>query len=90
MTELSKTSCSEGPGLLQDRLNRDCFCIDVDEASVWRAVDEAASGVVSGRALARDCPHLFSTSPAFLSQTQVSEMEAVVDAIEAVAETPAY
>ena len=90
MTDDLKTSCSQGAGPLQDRLNRDCFCIDVDEASVWRAVDEAAGGVISGQALAQDRPHLFSTGPAFISQDEVAAMEAVAGAIEAVAELPAF
>ena len=90
MTEDSNTSCSQGSAPLQDRLNRDCFCIDVDEASVWGAVDAAAGGVISGQALARDRPNLFSSGPAFLSHAQVREMEAVVAAIETVAELPAF
>lgn len=90
MTDDLTSNCSPGPGPLQDRLNRDCFCIDVDEASVWRAVDAAAGGVISGQALAQERPHLFSTGPAFISQDEVAAMEAVAGAIETVAELPAF
>lgn len=69
-------------------LNRDCFCIDLDEASVWQAVEAAAQGVVTRENLAR--PNLFSSAPAFVSQADVTAMEAVASAIEAVAATPAF
>lgn len=75
---------------LDASLNRDCFCIDVDPAKVWQAVDAAAGGVVSASLLAQDRPHLFAGSPAFVSVADVATMEAVAGAIEAVAALPAY
>lgn len=75
---------------LDASLNRDCFCIDVDAAKVWQAVDAVAGGVVSASPLAQDRPHLFASSPAFVSVADVAAMEAVAGAIEAVAVLPAY
>ncbi len=67
-------------------LNRECFCIDVDPARVWRAVEQATAGIVPGEVLARDRDHLFSNAPVFLSQADLTAMGEVVQAIEAVGE----
>ena len=52
---------------LEGRLNQECFCIDVDPARVWRAVEQMTAGIVPGEVLAKDRAHLFSNAPVFLS-----------------------
>lgn len=68
---------------LEGLLNQECFCIDVDPARVWRAVEQATAGIVPGEVLARDRAHLFSTAPVFLSQADLIAMGEVVQAVEA-------
>ena len=68
---------------LEGLLNQECFCIDVDPARVWRAVEQATAGIVPGEVLARDRAHLFSNAPVFLSQADLIAMGEVVQAVEA-------
>jgi hypothetical protein len=75
---------------LDERLNRDCFCIDVDPAQVWAAVEEAAAGAAPVELLKQHRAHLFSSAPVFLSQADLVAMEEVVRAIEAIAGRAAY
>jgi hypothetical protein len=78
------------PAGLEDRLNQDCFCIGVDGSQVWRAVAEAARGVAPVDLLSLERPHLFSSAPVFLSRSDLSKMEAVVEAVERLARLPSY
>jgi len=68
---------------LEGLLNQECFCIDVDPARVWRAVEQMTAGIVPGEVLARDRAHLFSNAPVFLSQVDLMAMGEVVQAVEA-------
>lgn len=71
------------------RLNRDCFCVDVDPGQVWSIVERAAGGLVPVELLRQDRAHLFSTAPVFLSQADLGAMEATVQAIETAMRLPA-
>lgn len=75
---------------LDERLNRDCFCIDVDPGQVWAQVDQAAGRAVSIEHLKRGREHLFSNEVVFLSDLHFAAMKAVVSAIEACVELPTY
>jgi hypothetical protein len=75
---------------LEGRLNQECFCIDVDPARVWRAVEQTTAGIVSGEVLARDRAHLFSNAPVFLSQADLIAMGEVAQAVEAVGELKTF
>lgn len=75
---------------LDERLNRDCFCIDVDPEQVWAAVETASAGVVPVELLKAHRAHLFSSAPVFLSQADLDAMGEVVQAIEATAGRAAY
>lgn len=81
-------SCPDGA--VAEWLNHDCFCVDIDATRIWRAVDEAAHGVISSKLLAAGRPHLFSSAPVFISQTQLAAMEAVAGAVESVAASRAF
>lgn len=74
----------------EERLNQDCFCIDVDPAKVWSAVEQAAAGVVPVELLKAHRDHLFSTSPVFLSESDLAAMSEIIQAIETTARLPAY
>jgi hypothetical protein len=75
---------------LEGRLNQECFCIDVDPARVWRAVEQTTAGIVPGEVLARDRAHLFSNAPVFLSQADLIAMGEVAQAVEAVGELKTF
>lgn len=73
---------------LAARLNNDCHSAAVDRAALeqkLREQDEAFFLRISER-----CPHLFAAVPLFLSDTQVAQMRAVVEAIEQVVAMPAW
>ncbi len=77
-------------GACDAALNRDCFCITLDRASLSSAISEQAQdhGLVAD--LLAERPHLFSNQPVFLSAHDLDAMLAVVGAIEAAAKAPAY
>ncbi len=75
---------------LPDRLNQDCFCIDIDTERVWAEIARAAPVAGLRDALAVDHAHLFSSAPVFVSRADIMAMEGVAAAIEAAAATPAY
>lgn len=75
---------------LEEHLNRDCFCIDVDPAQVWSAVEGAAAGVVPVELLKQHRAHLFSSAAVFLSAADLNAMGEIVQAIEATAQLPAF
>lgn len=74
----------------EERLNQDCFCIDVDPAQVWAAVEQAAAGVVPVELLKQHRAHLFSSAPVFLSQADLTAMSEIVQAIETTAQLATY
>lgn len=75
---------------LEGELNRDCFCIDIEPDRVWSAIEAAGAGLAPIGDLKAARPHLFSSTPVFLSQAQVGAMEDLVAAIETVAATAAF
>ncbi|WP_332774079.1 hypothetical protein [Phenylobacterium sp.] len=75
---------------LEEQLNRDCFCIDVDPERVWSVVERAAAGVVPVGLLKQHRANLFSSAPVFLSEADLAGMETVVQAIEATAQLAAF
>lgn len=78
------------PITLEEQLNRDCFCVDVDPGQVWTAVEQAAAGVVPVELLKQHRAHLFSSAPVYLSEADLAAMEAIVQAIEATARLAAF
>jgi len=75
---------------LDQQLNQDCFCIDVDPARVWAEIGRAAGDAAPIDALMRHREHLFSVAPVFLARADLDAMLAVVEAIEETAALPAY
>jgi hypothetical protein len=75
---------------LEERLNQDCFCIDVDPAQVWAAVEHAAAGLVPVALLKQHRAHLFSSAPVFLSEADLAAMSEIVQAIETTAQLASY
>ena len=75
---------------LEDRLNQDCFCIDVDPARVWRAVEATGLAPDAVAVLAAARPGLFARAAAFVSRAEYQAMAAIVGAVETVATLPSY
>jgi len=73
-----------------ETLNRDCFCVSLDNDALRRALeaDPAAHGLQ--RMIEERCPHLFASLPVFVSREHVEGMARVIQAIEAVVALPAY
>lgn len=71
---------------LVDRLNDDCFCIEVDKGALWNEIDRLSGGIVPRDEMSK----LFSAAPVFVGQRDVEAMVAVVRAIERAAALPAY
>lgn len=77
---------SHSPDQLVAQLNRDCFCIGVDDAALWR---EIAADPDQRIRMRQGREHLFAEGPVFLTQADLAAMTATVAAIEAAA-LPGY
>ncbi|TGQ31442.1 hypothetical protein [Mesorhizobium sp. M00.F.Ca.ET.216.01.1.1] len=81
------------PGVAEasaSRLNRKCFCITLDRAELWAALDYEAGEPGFCEAFMASRPHLFSNVPVFLAASALDEMQRIVLAVEATAKLPAY
>ena len=88
MSETCTTRCAISEAVT--RLNRECFCVSLDENALSHAL-EVELGTPGLYALTRErCPYLFSSQPVFVSQAQLSQMRAVIDAVESVVQSPAW
>ncbi|MER9685144.1 hypothetical protein [Mesorhizobium sp. M0139] len=70
---------------LSGRLNRKCFCITLDRAKLWAALDHKAGEPGFCETFMASRPHLFSNVPVFLATSALEEMQRIVVAIEATA-----
>lgn len=75
---------------LSGRLNRKCFCITLDRAKLWAALDHEAGEPGFCETFLTVRPYLFSNVPVFLAASALDEMQSIVVAIEATAKLPAY
>ncbi|MBP7817126.1 MAG: hypothetical protein KA085_13430 [Phenylobacterium sp.] len=71
-------------------LNRECFCVTLDNASLLTAIQAEASDPDLAAALLVARPHLFATMPVFLAQHDLKAMLDLIAAVEATAADPAY
>lgn len=71
-------------------LNRDCYCISVDQEALRRELESDPSMCDLYRTLPETHPHLFARLPAFVSAGHVHAMGQLVSAVEAVVRLPAY
>lgn len=80
-----RESCAS-PALLKV-LNRDCFCLSLDETALSRAL-ELELGEQGLYQLTRErCPYLFSAQPVFISASHTRSMAEVIAAIETVVQS---
>lgn len=73
-----------------EALNRDCFCVGVDQKKLHAALEAALGAHGLPEALADSHPHLFSKLPVYVLRRHVEQAAEVVAAIEAVTASPAY
>lgn len=75
---------------LSERLNRECFCITLDEAALCEALKREVGDPAFCKTFIESRPHLFSRTPVFVPRSDIEAMHRVVRAIEAAARLPAY
>ena len=80
----------QGGRPISERLNQGCFCITLDRTALGLALEQQIDDPKFGTAFIKTRPHLFSSSPLFLSQSEIAAMLRVVQAIEAAARLPGY
>ncbi|ANP45850.1 hypothetical protein [Candidatus Viadribacter manganicus] len=73
-----------------DQLNRDCFCVTLDQDALARALQNELGDADFFATLTQTRPHLFSHAPVFLPKADRDAMQAIVNAVEAAARLPAY
>ena len=71
-------------------LNTDCFCVTVDGAALQRALDADAATRGLYESLRHTHAYLFAHAPIFVSRDNVTAMERLVAAVEAVVAQPGY
>ena len=79
-----------GQAPVSERLNQGCFCITLDRTALGKALEREVDDPDFASAFVNTRPHLFSSSPVFLEQSEIGAMLRVVRAIEAVARVPGY
>lgn len=73
-----------------DQLNRECFCVTLDQAALARALQDEVGDKDFFATLTQTRPHLFSPAPVFLPKADRDAMHAIALAIEAAAHLPRY
>ena len=73
-----------------EALNRECFCIGVDQQALHAELEAVLGAHGLPEALADSHPHLFSAIPVYVSRLRIQQMANVVAAIEEVIAAPAY
>jgi hypothetical protein len=71
-------------------LNQGCYCVSLDEDALRDAVERELGDPALHALLLERCPHVFATSPVFISAEQAARMRAVVAAIDAIAGSQAW
>ncbi|MEK1853797.1 MAG: hypothetical protein AAAC48_18510 [Phyllobacterium sp.] len=90
MNVLTDPNVAEAGGSTSARLNRNCFCITLDQKALWTAMNHEAGDPDFYEAFIKSRPHLISRLPVFLSKSVIEEMSGIVDAIEVATKLPGY
>ena len=75
---------------LSDRLNAKCFCKTLDRTTLMQNLETETDNPQIWEDLQNTHPHLFSSTPAFVSELDLEKMLATVEAIERVSRMTAY
>lgn len=71
-------------------LNRDCFCIGLDDRALSSALASPGDAVDLDALVREHCPHVFAARPVFASTDALARMAEVVKAIDALVRQPAW
>jgi len=88
-TDDCKSRCADQTVSLET-LNRDCFCLSLDEPTLRRELERELETRGLSRAMIDTHPHLFSSLPLYVARQHIDQMALVASAIEQVAATPQY
>ena len=80
---------TEQPGL-SETLNRQCFCLTLDQSALSLALDSEVGELQLSQMIRERCPYLFAAQPVFVPALQLRAMAQVVWAVESVVALPAY
>lgn len=75
---------------IAERLNKECHCINVDAVTLRRQLDQALGDSHIPSGLIEQRPHLFAKFGVFATNSQVEQMNEIIQAIEQVVALPAY
>jgi hypothetical protein len=86
------SDCAAGPscGYAPQTLNRGCFCITLERAALYEALNRESQDPDFCSRFIETRPTLFSNVPVFLARADIAAMLRVVLAIEATARLPGY
>lgn len=73
-----------------EQLNRDCFCLGLDQAVLADALDTQLGSPGLSQLVRERCPSVFAAQPVFVGPSQLRRMADVVRAVESVVALPAY
>lgn len=73
-----------------DQLNRECFCVTLDQEALAVALQDEVGDPDFFAALTQSRPHLFSHAPVFLPTADRDAMQAIARAVEAAARLPKF
>ena len=76
--------------LVSERLNRECFCITLDEDALCEALKREVGDPDFCETFIKTRPHLFSQAPVFVPEGDVTKMYRIARTIEAVTHLPGY
>ena len=84
---VAKTTLPMG---LTDKLNSKCFCQTLDHTTLMQNLETESGNAPIWVDLQNTHPHLFASTPAFVSELDLEKMLATVEAIERVSRMTAY
>jgi hypothetical protein len=77
-------------GYVSQTLNRECFCITLERAALYEALNRESQDPDFCSRFIETRPTLFSNVPVFLARADIAAMLRIVLAIEATARSPGY
>ena len=75
---------------LAARLNESCHCATLDRAALVQGIETYSDDVTLLRASLEARPHLFSSTPVFVTPTQIASMQGIIRAVEDVVSLSAW
>ena len=75
---------------LSDKLNAKCFCQTLDRTTLMQNLETETGNTQIWEDLQNTHPHLFSSTPAFVSELDLQKMLAAVEVIERISRMAAY